>query len=372
MKQRNFMFTALCALMLSFGWTACDDLETREPDPTIDPVVDIPAYLLNEGSWGGNNAGIAYFSPSAVEETFVADIYRQSNGVAMGDLANTMLLDRESLYVLVGGSRYVARLSLTGREVVRYSFPATEGEPRCMCLDGGYLYITQYGGQVTKLNAETLRLAATFTGGDNLDGIAAKDGRLYVSNSYRIEGSGSYTYLTEVFVVNATNMSLERTLTVTENPADIWLIDDELYLLSVGNYYDVKPALQHIDSETGEVTFIAHATKVTKGNDGLLFCLYSETVYDDNWNSTNTNHFFTYRPTTGEVDTQSFLKNLPEGLSSAVIYLLEVDETSGDIYLSTTDYTTTGDIYRFNSDGKLLDTFDCGGINPSVLLFAGE
>ena len=71
----------------------------------------------------------------------------------------------------------------------------------------------------------------------------------------------------------------------------------------------------------------------------------------------------------GTVSETSFLPNAPSELSSTAIYLLEVDKKTGYIYIGTSDYVNTGTIYMFDKDGKLLRTFDSGGVNPSAMIF---
>ena len=125
-------------------------------------------------------------------------------------------------------------------------------------------------------------------------------------------------------------------------------------------------ALQVINPKTGACEKIINdANKITEGNDGLIYGVRS--TYDANWQQNNS--FFTYNPSTGAVDETSFLQDAPASLSTAVIYLLEVDEESGHIYVGTSDYTTNGTIYQFDKSGKLVQSFDSGGINPSSMVF---
>ena len=70
-----------------------------------------------------------------------------------------------------------------------------------------------------------------------------------------------------------------------------------------------------------------------------------------------------------EVSETSFLNNVPEALKTSTIYLLEVDEETGFIYVGTSDYNTNGTIYQFDQNGKFLRQFDSGGINPSAMVF---
>jgi hypothetical protein len=92
-----------------------------------------------------------------------------------------------------------------------------------------------------------------------------------------------------------------------------------------------------------------------------------KSTYDENWNTINS--FFTYNPSNGTVSETSFLKDAPSALNSTAIYLLEVNEETGHIYVGTSDYTNSGTIYQFDNTGKLLRQFDSGGINPCAMIF---
>ena len=86
-----------------------------------------------------------------------------------------------------------------------------------------------------------------------------------------------------------------------------------------------------------------------------------------NWNPVNT--FFICTTKVDEVSETSFLKDAPEELKTSTIYMLEVDEETGFIYVGTTDYVNSGTIYQFDQTGKLLRQFDSGGVNPSAMIF---
>ena len=362
MKIRSILFTALCSLTVSMGITGCS--ESDEPEIIIDPV-EKPNYILNEGSWGSNNAGIAMFNHPA-NGLITENAYLDTNKKQMGDVANAMMEEDDNIYVLLNGSKYVSRLDLMLKEQARYTFPEGEGEPRCMEVEDDYVYVTQYGGQVTKLNVKDMTLVSTFKGGDNLEGIIEKDGKLYVVNSYAVDGSNNWIYNKEVFVIDAETMELETTINVVDNPTKIYEIDDKIYLISAGNYYDVPGALQVIDSKTNTSKAILNdATKITEGFNGLIYGVRS--TYDANWQLTNS--FFTYNPSTGTISETSFLQDAPESFKTDAIYLLEVDEKSGFIYVGTTDYQNTGTIYAFDKNGKFFHSFDSGGINPSTMIF---
>ena len=370
MKTRSILMTTLCWLMLSMGFTACIDDDGEEPELPVEPET-YPAYILNEGLWNAKNANITRFLPNYKVEN-LSDFYQEINGKKMGDVANAMMEEDENIYVVLNGSKYVARLDLLCMELARYTFPEAEGAPRCIDVEDGYAYVTQYGGQVTKLNIKDMTLAGTFKGGDNLEGIVEKDGKLYVANSYAVDGSDNWIYNKEVFVIDAKTMALEKNINVVENPTKLFEIDDKIYLISAGNYLDVPGVLQVIDPKTGTSKAILNdVNKITEGNNGLIYGVKSIT----DWSTTPASYvhtFFTYNPSTGTVNESSFLQDSPSSFSTNDIYLLEVDEKSGFIYVATSDYTTNGTIYQFDKGGKLIKSFDSGGINPSAMVFIND
>lgn len=363
MRTRKLLFTTLCSLMLGMSFTACSDEE--EDEPTIDPVAENVTYILNEGLWGANNAEISLCYTVGASTFVESNYFQKMNGKLMGDVANALIEEDDNLYLLMNGSKYVARLNESTQEQARYTFPENEGEPRCIEVEDNYVYVTQYGGQVSKLHTQDMSLAGTFKGGDNLEGIVEKDGKLYVANSYKQDGSGNFVYNKEVLVINASTMKLESTIPVVDNPTKLYEIDDKIYLLSKGNYADISPALQIIHPKDGSVKSITNADKITEGKNGLIYGV--RMVYDANWTPNNT--FFTYNPHTDTVNETSFLQDAPSSFNTTAIYLLEVDEDNGYIYVGTSDYVNTGTIYQFDKNGKLLQQFDSGGINPSAMLF---
>ncbi len=367
MKTRSFLMTTLCALMMGAGFASCADEfdEPYIPDP--DPLAKIMIYILNEGLWGdNNNANISSYYEIDGTPNVTANYYKFINGQDMGALANAMIEEDDNIYVVLDKSKYVARLDMTTKEQARYTFSKGEGGPRCIDVEDDYAYVTQYGGKVSKLNIKDMTLAGIFEGGDNLEGIVEKDGKLYVANAWKEDGSNNFIYNKEILIIDAKTMTQTGTIPVVENPENMYEIDDQIYVISKGNYLDVPAALQIINTQTGTSKVIFNdVEKITKGHNGYIYGI--RTTYDANWFPVNS--FFIYNPKGNEVSETSFLKDAPSTFSSSTIYLLEVDETTGYIYVGISDQENIGDIYQFDQTGKLLRQFDSGGINPSAMIF---
>ena len=336
MKVRSLLFSMLCMLVLSVSFTSCsdDDNETRDDTGSKVTLPQARAFFLYEGSYQANNSGISFYAPNNDAE-FISDIFKTQNNAKLGDTGQSMIKYEDEIYVAVYGSNYLAKLNAAGVELNRISFVDDDDLSagiRYIDAEDGYIYASFWGGAVAKINAGTLRVEAKLTGlGDNMEGVAICEDMLYVANSCTPD---YLTYHKEVKVIDLHTFTLKETLTVSDNPNILLEKDDKVFLISRGNYGDVGYSLQMINP--------ADNNKVTE---------------------------FTYNMKTGKMDSDSFLKDMPKELETTTIYLLAVNDSNGDLYIGTSEYTTNGNIYRFKKDGTFVEKFDAGGINPNSAIF---
>lgn len=368
MKLRSVFYGMLCMLALGTATVACSDDDDNDDNNHNDTgsKVELPrvrAFFLNEGSYPNNNAGLAFYAPNN-DAAFIRDIFSYQNDKQLGMTGQSMIEYDDHIYIAVYGSNYLTKLNAAGVEQANVSFtadPDLGGGVRYLAADDGYIYASFWGGVVAKINAKTLAVEKKLTGlGGNLEGVAECNGMLYVCNSCSADWS---TYYTEVKVIDLRSFTLRETVTVTMNPNAILEEDDKIFLISWGNYYDIGYTLQMIDpAANNQVTDLGSATRMA-ANDDVLYLAYS-------YYTNPTNSFFTYNIKTRQLNTASFLKSgAPDELYTSTIYMLEIDDNNGDIYIGTTDYTNNGNIYRFRQDGTFLVKFDAGGINPNSAVF---
>ena len=230
MRFRNLFFSLCCMATLGVSLVACSEDEDLFDDSGSKVTLPVHrAFILNEGTQGANNATLSFYAPDGNAD-FIKDIFYTQNQAKLGDTGQSMIEYNNDLYAIIAGSRYLVRMNTAGVEKQRYAIPESEGDPRYLAADDGYIYMTQYGGQVTKLDANTLKVVGTFKGGANLEGIAECDGKLYVANSY-LKNDAGYQYQTDLFVINAANMQLETTLAVDINPNQVLEEDGKIFLI---------------------------------------------------------------------------------------------------------------------------------------------
>ena len=227
-----------------------------------------------------------------------------------------------------------------------------------MAATDGKIYVTLWSGKVARIDSRTMKIEAYVDVNANPEQIVENEGKLYVANSGYGEG-------TDVSVIDLNTFKKEKDIPVVKNPNRILESNDEVYLLSWGIWTNVLGegyTFQRIKSDD-TVESIAVASAFAE-HDDTIFLIYSD------WKSDGYEHIFsTYNTKTHKLTEGNFLKNAPQELLSSSIYGFNIDPETGEFYISTSDYVSNGDIYRFKKDGTFAEKFDCGGINPSKMIF---
>lgn len=373
MKIKN-LFNCMIALAVSFSAVSCSD----DDDPKAGengPNDGLPAhrmFILNEGSYALNNSGIAFYAPDNSGVALIPDIFFKQNDEHLGDTGQDIIEYDDNIYVSVFGSNYIAKLSPACVEEARLSFAGDadfNGGIRYLAAKDGYVYASFHGGMIAKINAATLKVEGKLHATDtNLEGIAIEGDNLYVSNSYT-QVDGSFIYHNEVLVVDLATFTLRTPVRVASNPNDLIEAEDKLFLIS-NDYSRESYVFQLIDPSAGNrVSELGYATEMAAGN-GMVYLVDSRSDYSAWPQVTTVNSFSYYDIKSGRLNNTSFLKNAPAELTNASIYMIKVDDESGDIYIGVTHYIeSNGDMYRFSKDGTFIEKFDCGGQNPKSAAF---
>jgi hypothetical protein len=355
MKLKNYLFSALCALLVASTFAACS---SDDNDPTGGGEVEVSAYkayILCEGAMNANNASITFYAPNKdVTPNIVSQFYQKKNQKGLGDTAQDIVEEGDMLYITVTNSKRVVKMDKEGTELASLSLA---DQPRYMVAKDGKLYVTLWSGAVARIDASTMTLEKTLPLGVRLESIAESNGKLYISDIGVWQNEEK-----SVFVVDIASFTQEKEITVILNPTQLLAVNGEVYVISWGSYEHPELGsnmLQRIKSD-GTVESIAPAYQMT-ANNGVLYVMIPDYA-------TNTTKFYTYNTASHELSDASFLKAQPAEITTNV-YAMNVDPYNGDIYIGTTDYTTNGDIYRFKADGTFMEKFDCGGINPKKVLF---
>ena len=283
MKFKSLFLSALCAMTVIGGFTSCTD---DDDSPVfIDVTVADGVFVLNEGSYfAGINGTLDYldYKTATMSNNILADIYN------LGGTPNNAIIVGDVMYIACSDENRVAVIDAKNLIAAKQMIAITA--PRELATDGSYLYVTSQAGCVIKVDLTTnLIVETTPVIGDRLEGIAYRDGYLYVCNSCKEipdpeTGFSTWEYHTNLIKLNAETLAKVSDITVAANPNQIISDGQYLYLASWGDYNQTPATVQQID-ENDEVSVIGTGQKIAY-DDNKLYIVNTE--YDEYWNEVHT------------------------------------------------------------------------------------
>ena len=120
--------------------TACDHSNMDTPDvPSTGNVL-----VLNNGSWGGNDASITIYD--AKTGAIKANAFQKANSQNLGDLGQDILANGSELYIVVNGSQiiFVTDHSLKIKKTITAQADGNKLSPRYLTKGGNKIYVTYY------------------------------------------------------------------------------------------------------------------------------------------------------------------------------------------------------------------------------------
>jgi DNA-binding beta-propeller fold protein YncE len=317
-------------------------------------------FVLNEGSYGVNNAGISFYDVATGEVSL--DLLGQT----AGDTGQDILLYGSMLYTSFSVSGYISVIRAdTKQEVRKISICGEDGQsrhPRYLDAYGGKVFVSTYDGHLLRIDTLTLSVDAEVATGANPEGIVYCKGKVYVANSDGLNYNNACINGRSVSVVDAVTFGKEEDIPVRANP--YYLQADE-----AGNLYvsirpmwkteadytytmTAPPCLQRIDALT-------HDTLTVSGLNILKFYIRGNDCY-----------YFTG-------DSQTGVFNLTDHTSKSFItddtsiktpYGLGIDPVTKKIYVSDSDYLHPGIVHVIDSTGRREASFEVG-MNPCGFAF---
>ncbi|MDR1331690.1 MAG: hypothetical protein LBK07_06255 [Tannerella sp.] len=346
MNKRNFIYTlALCMAIASF--TGCKD----DDDPVLEekPVPSEFIYVLNAGKGGSNNATLSMCNLD--DGTVVdRDIFETRNGRRLGDTGQDIIIYGSKMYIAMYGERTIEVTDLDAKSIQQIR---AEGPPRSFAVDGGKVYVTYYNGYVARIDTASLTVDKVEVG-RNPERLTVANGKLYVANSGGLDWNTETGYDKTVSVIDIATFTETKKIEVVINPCDI--VSDgnnEIYLVSMGNYGSVPNTLQKFDEKTGMFTAMTDISGTKLANFGsTLYSVFAQ------WGAPST-MYYSYDMKEKKILSDNFIGDT----EISDFDQISTDRTFGDIFITTSDYTNDGDIYVFDSTGKFVRKFEVG-LNP--------
>ena len=367
MKLKHLLLP-LFALALGAGFTACSEDEPSggngepQPDPTPEA-----AYIINQGN---SYAGVV----GTIDEldfydeknwNYHVDIFNQANGKELGKGPQGAAVSGEKIYVPMFDENLVWVLDKASLTVIK---SIQTNAPEGVCAAGGYVYVSNNDGYVSRIDTASLTITAHEAVGPNPANLTYSDGYVYVSISDGYNSAEGYKNGLKVAKINATTGKKEADISVGMNPGPIAAdAEGNIFVVCRGDYAMTQPKVQKIDAATGKVSDFA---------DGSLIAIDGTTIYAiqvvTDWSvqpATSNVSFKSYNTQTGALISDSFIdKANPAPYPTGI----DINPATHDIFIcNDTDangYASDGLLYIYKQDGTFREKFTTG-IHPVGVVF---
>lgn len=248
-------------------------------------------------------------------------------------------------------------------DVVQDEYDTAPGKPRSMAASNGKIYMTFYTGYVAQFDTTSLSFEKTLKVGNNPEGIAIANNKIYVANS----GGMASVKDSTISVIDPSTFSVLRNIKTVINPQKIEVdAQGDLYVISNGNYGNIPVTLQRIEAGTEKVTSIPGFTPFNMSLNGDFLYMFSY-EYDASWNVVN-KKYIKYDVKNEVIANSSFISS---NSIAKVPFSIDVDPVSKDIFIAESDYVNSGKMYCFANDGTFKYSFTTG-LNSAKTIFLGN
>lgn len=348
-KNYSILFCAIALL----GMVACEDSSDENNDNEV-PEITVGAYILNSGKMSSNNASLTYYDAATKKAT--QNVFLTRNDKGLGDTSNDMIIYGSKMYIAVQVSGVIFVTDKQGT-IIKEITLNDYNEPNRLTSYNGKVYASYFDGGIVQIDTATYVTKTAKTGINPVE-LKVSNDKLYVAIS---EGTNYPNYGKTVAVINPTTLEEIKRIEIGLNPSKVLKDnDDNIYVTTIGNYGDIPTELKKINTETDEFSTIKFPaeygplTHVAMGPNNKLFVIAGD------WGK---GKIYTYNISTQKSEGEF----VTDGTTIKDIFCLSADIVNGDVYVGTSDYINTGDVYVFGADGKLKTTIEVG-LNPMTVV----
>ena len=307
-------------------------------------------FITNEGNFQYGNASLSYYDPETKQVQ--NEVFFRANGMKLGDVAQSMTIYDNKGWVVVNNSHVIFAIDLnTFKEVGRIENLTS---PRYIhFLSDEKAYVTQlWDNRIFIINPKKYEITGY---------IQVPDMTMESGSTEQMVQYGKYVYCncwsyqnriikidTETDqVVEELKVGIQPTSLVMDKNHKMWTITDGGYEGSPYGYE--APSLYRIDAET----FTVEKQFKFKMGDWPSEVQLNGTGDKLYWINKD---IWSMDVDAERVPVRPFLE-----YSGTIYYGLTVDPVRGDVYVADAiDYQQQGIVYRYSSEGELIDEFYVG------------
>jgi DNA-binding beta-propeller fold protein YncE len=359
---KNYLLLSL--LLCGFTLAGCDSENGTEEEEFQASGTGV--FILNEGNYQAGNSTLSYYDPES--KTVENNVFYRANDRKLGDTGQSLYLDGDNLFIAVENSGIIWKIDAETFKVKGQLESSSTGgkmiNPRYIhFVSDTKAYVTDlYSPYVNVFNPTTMEYIKSISTGQELSFGYASTEEMVKYGKYVFTNCWSYSNKLLVIDTDEDKVCDEIVLTSyqpksmkIDKNGKIWVITDGGYTGSM--YSDDYPCLYKIDAATRKIEqeqFLdSDEANVQIALNGTKDVLYL--INNDIYKMSVTDTHLPVRPfINAEVDANGTKHKL---------YGLNINPKNGDVYVAdAVDYSQAGVIYRYSSEGTLIDKFTVGVI----------
>lgn len=360
-------------LVLATFWSCMNDAEWAKRHQNFDQEPGRGLFVVCEGNFMFGNASLSFYNIDKKEVR--TQIFSEVNGLPLGDVAHSITLYDTLAFVVINNSgkiyvintlnfQYVGKI--TGLTSPRYIEIMNDRKAYVSDLKAQSITIVDPLGE----NFQKTRVAqGEITGRIDLKNKASKFSQHPSEQFIRVGNklfTNCWSYDNQIMVIDTQTDTVIDSIAVGKQPASMVLdANDNLWVFCDGGYknspYGQEPAsIYKVSTPNHQAEKIFQLNESIGSNlqyaADLAINATRDTVY---FVANGIRRFSIYNP-----QPELFLP-----ANGEIFHSLTVDPITSEVYAANAiDYTQSGVVYRFSSQGIPIDTFRVG-INPGAFAF---
>ena len=330
-------------------------------------------FILNEGNFQAGNSSLSYYNPDSL--SVMNGVFSRANDRRLGDTGQSITIHGKRAYIAVESSGIIWAIDT---ETFRVCGQLEAGDTEHM-VNPRYIYVESdsrayatdlMSPYITIFNPTTM----TYIGS-----IATGQQKAYsYTSTERIVPFGRtlfvncWCYSRSILVVDTEQQAVTDSIVLSswqpksmamDHRNKLWVITDGGYGTETDSFGDNVPHLYCIDAATRSIES-DEALDTDEASVEMALNPTGDTLYIIN------NDIYRMAVTERHLPVRPFIEAPRDNKGRRhKLYGLNVSPRNGDIYVAdAVDYSQSGVVYRYSSEGTLIDKFRVG-INPNGFAF---
>lgn len=320
-------------------------------------------FLLSEGNFKYANASLSFYEPNTKQ--IYNDVFWNTNGISMGDVAQSMiLLDTLAFVVMNNSGKIIVFNNKSFKLITTITGLAS---PRYIHLiNAEKAYVTDLSSnQITVFNPRTFKIMGSIKMGYTTEQLVQYQNAVYVIN-WSNEQSIQRIDCTADSLTDTKEVTFQPNSMVIDRNNKIWVLSDG------GNQGDKNKkiaALTKIDASSFVVEKVFQFPSINFSPSRLTINGSGDSIYfiSGGWIRTTSddNGIFKMAVTDESLPLHPFIRQ-----DSRFFYGLGVNPHTSEIYVTDPlDFVQPGLVFRYTGNGMAVDTFKTG-IIPGSFCFS--